>query len=181
MCIRDRSISELHIKDVFDEVARLSPELLLTYGGHAMAAGLTIEKKQFDNFSSTFDKVVSKNISSEKLENKYITDGELSDDDFTVPLALAIQNSGPWGQSFPEPTFAGQFEILDKRIVGGNHLKLKLQSSNNNMKLDAIAFNTTDENWPSKSEQILTTYRLGINEYQGNSKLQLFIEHIEPV
>ena len=80
-----RSISELHIKDVFDEVARLSPELLLTYGGHAMAAGLTIEKKQFDNFSSTFDKVVSKNISSEKLENKYITDGELSDDDFTVP------------------------------------------------------------------------------------------------
>ena len=176
-----RSISELHIKDVFDEVARLSPELLLTYGGHAMAAGLTIEKKQFDNFSSTFDKVVSKNISSEKLENKYITDGELSDDDFTVPLALAIQNSGPWGQSFPEPTFAGQFEILDKRIVGGNHLKLKLQSSNNNMKLDAIAFNTTDKNWPSKSEQILTTYRLGINEYQGNSKLQLFIEHIEPV
>lgn len=176
-----RSISELHIKDVFDEVARLSPELLLTYGGHAMAAGLTIEKNQFENFSNTFNKVVSKNISSEKLENKYITDGELSDDDFTVPLALAIQNSGPWGQSFPEPTFAGQFEILDKRIVGGNHLKLKLQSSNNNMKLDAIAFNTTDENWPSKSEKILTTYRLGINEYQGNSKLQLFIEHIEPV
>ena len=72
-----------------------------------MAAGLTIEKNQFENFSNTFNKVVSQNISSEKLENKYITDGELSDDDFTVPLALAIQNSGPWGQSFPEPTFAG--------------------------------------------------------------------------
>ena len=136
-----RSITELHIKDVFDEIARLYPELILTFGGHAMAAGLTIEE--------------------------------------SLPLALAIQNAGPWGQSFPEPIFVGQFKILDKRVVGESHLKLKLQSRNNNT-LDAIAFNMTDDDWPSKLEQITSTYRLGINNYRGHSQIQLFIEHIEP-
>ena len=175
-----RSITGLHIKDVFDEIAKLHPELILTFGGHAMAAGLTIEESQYGNFSNIFNEVVNQYISSDRLEDEYLTDGELSDDDFTLPLALAIQNAGPWGQSFPEPTFAGQFKILDKRIVGENHLKLKLQSRNNRTTLDAIAFNMTDANWPSGTDQILSTYRLGINDFQGNSQVQLFIEHLEP-
>ncbi|MEC7876024.1 MAG: DHHA1 domain-containing protein, partial [Pseudomonadota bacterium] len=175
-----RSITGLHIKDVFDEIAKLHPELILTFGGHAMAAGLTIEESQYGNFSNIFNEVVNQYISSDRLEDEYLTDGELSDDDFTLPLALAIQNAGPWGQSFPEPTFAGQFKILDKRIVGKNHLKLKLQSRNNRTTLDAIAFNMTDANWPSGTDQILSTYRLGINDFQGNSQVQLFIEHLEP-
>ena len=174
-----RSITELHIKDVFDEIARLYPELILTFGGHAMAAGLTIEESQFDRFSDVFNKVVDRYISSDSLEDQCLTDGELSGDDFSLPLALAIQNAGPWGQSFPEPIFVGQFKILDKRVVGENHLKLKLQSRNNNT-LDAIAFNMTDDDWPSKLEQITSTYRLGINNYRGHSQVQLFIEHIEP-
>ena len=174
-----RSITELHIKDVFDEIARLYPELILTFGGHAMAAGLTIEESQFDRFSDVFNKVVNRYISSDSLEDQCLTDGELSDDDFSLPLALAIQNAGPWGQSFPEPIFVGQFKILDKRVVGESHLKLKLQSRNNNT-LDAIAFNMTDDDWPSKLEQITSTYRLGINNYRGHSQIQLFIEHIEP-
>ena len=174
-----RSITELHIKDVFDEIARLYPELILTFGGHAMAAGLTIEESQFDRFSDAFNKVVDRYISSDSLEDQCLTDGELSGDDFSLPLALAIQNAGPWGQSFPEPIFVGQFKILDKRIVGESHLKLKLQSRNNNT-LDAIAFNMTDDDWPSKLEQITSTYRLGINHYRGHSLVQLFIEHIEP-
>ena len=174
-----RSITELHIKDVFDEIARLYPELILTFGGHAMAAGLTIEESQFDRFSDVFNKVVNRYISSDSLEDQCLTDGELSGDDFSLPLALAIQNAGPWGQSFPEPIFVGQFKILDKRIVGESHLKLKLQSRNNNT-LDAIAFNMTDDDWPSKLEQITSTYRLGINHYRGHSQVQLFIEHIEP-
>jgi len=174
-----RSITELHIKDVFDEIARLYPELILTFGGHAMAAGLTIEESQFDRFSDVFNKVVDRYISSDSLEDQCLTDGELSGDDFSLPLALAIQNAGPWGQSFPEPIFVGQFKILDKRIVGESHLKLKLQSRNNNT-LDAIAFNMTDDDWPSKLEQITSTYRLGINHYRGHSQVQLFIEHIEP-
>ena len=174
-----RSITELHIKDVFDEIARLYPELILTFGGHAMAAGLTIEESQFDRFSDVFNKVVDRYISSDSLEDQCLTDGELSGDDFSLPLALAIQNAGPWGQSFPEPIFVGQFKILDKRVVGESHLKLKLQSRNNNT-LDAIAFNMTDDDWPSKLEQITSTYRLGINNYRGHSQIQLFIEHIEP-
>ena len=174
-----RSITELHIKDVFDEIARLYPELILTFGGHAMAAGLTIEESQFDRFSDVFNKVVDRYISSDSLEDQCLTDGELSGDDFSLPLALAIQNAGPWGQSFPEPIFVGQFKILDKRVVGESHLKLKLQSRNNNT-LDAIAFNMTDDDWPSKLEQITSTYRLGINNYRGHSQVQLFIEHIEP-
>jgi single-stranded-DNA-specific exonuclease len=174
-----RSITELHIKDVFDEIARLYPELILTFGGHAMAAGLTIEESQFDRFSDVFNKVVDRYISSDSLEDQCLTDGELSGDDFSLPLALAIQNAGPWGQSFPEPIFVGQFKILDKRVVGESHLKLKLQSRNNNT-LDAIAFNMTDDDWPSKLEQITSTYRLGINHYRGHSQVQLFIEHIEP-
>ena len=175
-----RSITGLHIKDVFDEIAKLHPELILTFGGHAMAAGLTIEESQYGNFSNIFNEVVNQYISSDRLQDEYLTDGELSDDDFTLPLALAIQNAGPWGQSFPEPTFAGQFKILDKRIVGKNHLKLKLQSRNNRTTLNAIAFNMTDANWPSGTDQILSTYRLGINDFQGNSQVQLFIEHLEP-
>ena len=175
-----RSITELHIKDVFDEIARLYPELILTFGGHAMAAGLTIEESQFDRFSDVFNQVVNRYISSDSLEDQCLTDGELSDDDFSLPLALAIQNAGPWGQSFPEPIFVGQFKILDKRVVGESHLKLKLQSGNNNT-LDAIAFNMTDDDWPSKLEQIISTYRLGINNYRGHSQVQLFIEHIEPL
>ena len=174
-----RSITELHIKDVFDEIARLYPELILTFGGHAMAAGLTIEESQFDRFSDVFNKVVDRYISSDSLEDQCLTDGELSGDDFSLPLALAIQNAGPWGQSFPEPIFVGQFKILDKRVVGESHLKLNLQSRNNNT-LDAIAFNMTDDDWPSKLEQITSTYRLGINNYRGHSQIQLFIEHIEP-
>ena len=175
-----RSIAGLHIKDVFDEIATLHPELIITFGGHAMAAGLTIKESQYSNFSNIFNKYANQYISSDRLEDAYLTDGELSDEDFTVPLAQAIQDAGPWGQSFPEPTFAGQFKILDKRVVGENHLKLKLQSRDNSATLDAIAFNMTDTNWPPETQQIVSAYRLGINDFQGNSQVQLFLEHIEP-
>ena len=175
-----RSISGLHIKDVFDEIATLHPELILTFGGHAMAAGLTIKESEYSNFSNIFNKYANQYISSDRLEDEYLTDGELSDEDFTVPLAQAIQDAGPWGQSFPEPTFAGQFKILDKRVVGENHLKLKLQLRGNSATLDAIAFNMTDTNWPPETQQIVSTYRLGINDFQGNTQVQLFLEHIEP-
>ena len=175
-----RSISGLHIKDVFDEIATLHPELILTFGGHAMAAGLTIKESQYSNFSNIFNKYANQYISSDKLEDECLTDGELSDEDFTVPLAQAIQDAGPWGQSFPEPTFAGQFKILDKRVVGETHLKLKLQLRGNSATLDAIAFNMTDTNWPPETQQIVSAYRLGINDFQGNTQVQLFLEHIEP-
>ena len=108
-----------------------------------------------------------------------MTDGELSTEDYSLQLAAEIQSAGPWGQAFPEPVFEGKFTVLDKQIVGDSHLKLKLQTDNKI--LDAIAFNITDEDWPVGTNEILSTYRLGINDFRGDRKLQLFIEYLNPL
>ncbi len=174
-----RSINGLHIRDCLEDVTRLSPDLILTFGGHAMAAGLTIRKSQFELFSECFNEVIKDHISLEDIQDVCVTDGELSTEDYSLQLATEIQSAGPWGQTFPEPVFEGKFKILDKRIVGGNHLKLKLQTDNK--VLDAIAFNITDDDWPAGSKEILSTYRLGINDFRGNRQLQLFIEYLNPL
>jgi single-stranded-DNA-specific exonuclease len=176
-----RSIDGLHIRDSLEEITRLFPDLIRTFGGHAMAAGLTINESQFNTFSNSFNEVLRGHSSLENMQDVCVTDGELSASDHSFQLASEIQSAGPWGQAFPEPVFEGQFKILDKRIVGGNHLKLRLQSDDNDKVLDAIAFNITDEDWPPESEEILSTYRLGINDFRGNSQLQLVIEYIEPL
>jgi len=176
-----RSIQGLHIRDVFETITHHYPDLILTFGGHAMAAGLTIKQSDFEKFNSCFDTVLKESLSLEELTDDCLSDGELSVNDFSMELANDIQEAGPWGQLFPEPVFDGQFKIVDKRIVGGNHLKLRLQVEGNNRIFDAIAFNTTDEDWPMNTEEIRSTYRLSINEFRGNSRLQLFIEYIEPI
>lgn len=176
-----RSINGLHIRDLFETLTRKFPELILTFGGHAMAAGLTIKKSDFERFSACFDTVLKESISLEDFTDDCLSDGELSVNDFSMELAHDIQEAGPWGQMFPEPVFDGQFKIMDRRIVGGNHLKLRLQMNGNNRIFDAIAFNITDEDWLANIEEIRSTYRLSINEFRGNSRLQLFIEYIEPI
>lgn len=174
-----RSISGLHIRDCLEDITRLSPDLILTFGGHAMAAGLTIKESQFELFSECFNEVIKEHISLEDMQDICVTDGELSTEDYSLQLAAEIQSAGPWGQTFPEPVFEGKFKVLDKRIVGGNHLKLKLQADSK--VLDAIAFNITDEGWPVGTKEILSTYRLGINDFRGNRQLQLFIEYVTPL
>ena len=176
-----RSINGLHIRDLLEDITRLYPDLILTFGGHAMAAGLTIRESHFENFLQCFDTVLQDHISLEEMSDECITDGELSTNELTLQLAQIIQAAGPWGQAFPEPVFEGQFTLLDKRIVGGNHLKLRLKTEDSDKPLDAIAFNMTDEDWPHNPEQILSTYRIGINDFRGNRQLQLYIEHIEPL
>jgi single-stranded-DNA-specific exonuclease len=176
-----RSINGLHIRDLLEEITRLYPDLILTFGGHAMAAGLTIKESQFEHFSKNFIEVIKNNISLEDMHDEYVTDGELSSSDLSMKLAEEIQLAGPWGQTFPEPVFEGKFKVVDKCIVGAKHLKLRLQTEGNNRVLDAIAFNMTDENWPVNLEKIRSTYRLGINNFRGNRELQLFIEYIEPL
>lgn len=174
-----RSINGLHIRDCLEDVTRFNPDLILTFGGHAMAAGLTIKESQFQLFSECFNDVIKEHISLEDMQDECVTDGELSADDYSLQLAAEIQSAGPWGQTFPEPVFEGKFKVLEKRIVGGNHLKLKLQSDNKI--LDAIAFNITDEDWPVGTNEILSTYRLGINEFRGDRQLQLVIEYANPL
>ena len=174
-----RSISGLHIRDCLEDITRLNPGLILTFGGHAMAAGLTIKESHFELFSDCFNEVIKEHISLEDMQDICMSDGELSTEDYSLKLAAEIQSAGPWGQTFPEPVFEGKFTVLDKRIVGGNHLKLKLQADNK--VLEAIAFNITDEGWPVGTKEILSTYRLDINEFRGNRQLQLVIEYLAPL
>jgi len=176
-----RSINGLHIRDLLEDMTRLNPGLILTFGGHAMAAGLTINASEFDRFSSCFIETLQRHISLDEMQDECLVDGELTSNDLSLPLAQQIQAAGPWGQHFPEPVFEGQFKLIDKRVVGANHLKLRLQLDGNNRIFDGIAFNMTDELWPAGVELIYSTYRLGINDFRGNSQLQLFIEHIEPL
>ncbi len=176
-----RSIQGLHIRDLLEDITRLYPDMILTFGGHAMAAGLTIKESSFDKFSNAFIERIKHNISLEQMLDESVTDGELAAAELSMQLAQEILGAGPWGQLFPEPIFEGKFKIMDKRIVGEKHLKLRLQADGNKRILDAIAFNMTDEDWPVDSEEIHSTYRLGINDFRGNTQLQLFIEHIEPL
>ncbi len=173
-----RSISGLHIRDLLEETARRNPELILAFGGHAMAAGLTINESCFERFSGCFNDVLKSFISTDLLQDEYLTDGEITARELSYELAEAIQAAGPWGQAFPEPLFEGHFKILGRRVVGNSHLRLRLQADD--QVVDAIAFNTTDENWPANLDSIHSVYRLGINDYYQDKRLQLFIEYLIP-
>jgi single-stranded-DNA-specific exonuclease len=179
-----RSISCVHIRDVLDTIAGQNPGLIDKFGGHAMAAGMTIKELDFDRFKQAFDMELKRFMTVEDLNGSLLSDGELSATEITFGLANDIQNAGPWGQGFPEPQFDGEFELIESRIVGEKHLKLQLRAQVNGKGqgkvIDAIAFNFTDEGWSEKPERVHTVYRLDINEFRGRRQLQLMIENIEP-
>ncbi|MEM7027235.1 MAG: single-stranded-DNA-specific exonuclease RecJ, partial [Pseudomonadota bacterium] len=175
-----RSIEGLHIRDLLESIAMAHPDLVITFGGHAMAAGLTIAEASFNQFKNIFENQVERLVSPAQLQEICITDGELNPDELSIKLAAEIQTAGPWGQAFPEPLFDGCFYILDKKVVGGSHLKLRLQMNRSSKPVDAICFNMTDNAWPDDIERIKAAYRLSINEYQNRENLQLVIEQIEP-
>ena len=176
-----RSIQGLHLRDVLDEVSKKHPSLIEKFGGHAMAAGLTIKKKNLKEFESAFVAQVDTHLTEEKLQNILLTDGSLKENELNITMAELIQNSGPWGQLFPEPVFDGVFEIVTKRIVGEKHLKLVLRSVNTNDEIDAIAFNVTDKDWPNDTKKVDAVYRLDVNEFRGNRTAQLLVENIKPL
>ncbi len=172
-----RSIGGLHIRDALDAVATQYPELLEKFGGHAMAAGLSIHPDNFDAFQQAFATIVSQRVNEDHLQGKVETDGPLKHEDITFSLAEVIREAGPWGQGFPEPMFDGEFHLIDQHIVGGRHMKMVLQVPQTDHFIDAIAFNVDTEKWPDqhcKTAQL--TYRLNINEYKGRKKLQLLVE-----
>ncbi len=176
-----RSVQGLHIRDVLDAVAAKHPVLLKKFGGHAMAAGMLLDKKNFESFSKAFDEEVRRVLSEEDLQGVIHTDGELQATDIGLPLAQLIRQSGPWGQCFPEPVFEGEFELIQKRIVGEKHLKLMLKVPDHDVCIDAIAFNMLDKDWPDDVRRVSTAYRLDVNEYQGRVTPQLIVEHIAPI
>ena len=176
-----RSISQLHIRDALDAVATSHPGLLAKFGGHAMAAGLSLRLSDFEKFSRVFDEVVRRQLCESDLQNIIYSDGELDDDTISMELAEQIRNSGPWGQAFPEPVFDGVFDLEHRRVVGQHHLKLSVRVPGTNATHDAIAFRTTDHDWPETVEQVRLAYKLDVNEYRGFRKVQLLVEHVEPV
>jgi len=176
-----RSVPGLHIRDALDAVAARYPNLLRKFGGHAMAAGLTLHRKDLASFRRAFDEEVRRHLTKADLCGQIHSDGELSPEDLSLELAEAIQRSGPWGQGFPEPVFDGVFDVLQRRVVGERHLKLLLRIPECERPFDAIAFNVTDSDWPTDVMQVQVAYRLEVNEYQGRRSLQLMLEHVEPL
>lgn len=177
-----RSIAGFHIRDALDAIATANPELLQKFGGHAMAAGMTISREHFKAFSKAFDEEVRRCLTNTDLQAVVLTDGDLRDDDFTLAKAQVLREAGPWGQHFPEPLFDGVFYLVQQRIVGGKHLKLVLSHDKEGQKLiDAIAFNVDVELWPNEAlSQVKVAYRLDINEFRGKQSLQLMVEYLEP-
>lgn len=175
-----RSVSGVHIRDVLDTVATHHPGLVSKFGGHAMAAGLTLYKEDFEQFAAAFNEEVSQFLSVDDLHNVIHSDGDLNEHEIDLPLANLLETAGPWGQHFPEPVFDGRFEIVQRRIVGERHLKLVLRLPEGHRLIDAIAFNCVDEHWPASVQFADIAYKLTTNEFRGQISTQLIIEHIEP-
>jgi len=175
-----RSIKGLHIRDALDVIAKRHPRVLSKFGGHAMAAGLVIRKQDLQAFSSAFDEVCRELMSADALQQVIFSDGELQGPDFNLTLAQTLRYAGPWGQAFPEPVFDGEFDIVNQRLVGGNHLKLTLKPVNSGQLIDAIAFNIDDKLWPDLAvRRIHIAYQLDVNEFRGQQNVQLLVRHLE--
>ncbi len=176
-----RSVSGFHIRDALDAVATRHPGLIQKFGGHAMAAGLSLEKNRFEEFVVAFDAEARRHLGSDDLHGRLWSDGELTPADFTLELAETLRHGGPWGQGFPEPLFDGTFEIVNRRIVGERHLKLTLKPEGSDITIGAIAFNTDDHDWPSAVRHVHAVYKLDVNEFRGACDVQLLIDYIEPL
>ncbi|MDF2155440.1 single-stranded-DNA-specific exonuclease RecJ [Vibrio sp. CAU 1672] len=179
-----RSIPGLHMRDVLDFIDTQNPGLILKFGGHAMAAGLTIMEQDFARFSRLFDEVVKRELDETALKGIILSDGELKPEEFSMHIAELLRAGGPFGQAFPEPMFDGQFKVLHQKLVGEKHLKLMLEplykGHPTNIMIDGIAFNVDLRRWPDASvKTVRLAYKLDINEFRGNQSLQLMIDHIE--
>lgn len=176
-----RSIPGLHIRDALDAVAARHPGLLDKFGGHAMAAGMSLPRENFSAFATAFDAEVRRQLRPEDMAALILSDGELQAQEFDLDLVEQLRAAGPWGQHFPEPLFDGEFFLVQQRLVGERHLKLVLATDAAGQQLiDAIAFNVDLQAWPNNAAQrVRLAYRVDINEYRGKQTLQLLVEYLE--
>ncbi|MGZ8201111.1 MAG: single-stranded-DNA-specific exonuclease RecJ [Methylosarcina sp.] len=176
-----RSIPGVHIRDVLSDIAAAHPKLLSKFGGHAMAAGLTLNMHDYPPFALAFDEMVGKRLHNVDLEQKIISDGELSEQDMTVAFAELLQQSATWGQGFPEPVFHGVFEVVQSTLVGQRHLKLVLRIPKGNLLIDAIAFFIDHpEQWLGV-RSCLAAYKLDINQFRGQRSIQFIVQYLEKI
>jgi len=173
-----RSIPTIHIRDIFDTVASQNKGLLTKFGGHAMAAGLTLKLNQLETFKSAICNVVRQQVNQETFQELYYSDGELQPDEFDLQQAESLRYAAPWGQHFPAPVFDNQFIIVNKRLLKEKHYKLILKPLEQSRSINAIAFNVDIDAWPVEGEIVHLLYRLEVNEYRDTRSLQLLIEKL---
>lgn len=176
-----RSIPSIHIRDIFDEVATTHPGLLEKFGGHAMAAGLTLDTSRLDEFTQAIGEIVEKHADEDTFKEIQLSDGKLEVEDFELKCADDLRFAAPWGQHFPAPVFDNRFLIVNKRLLKEKHYKLVLRpviSEGKGRTVAAIAFNVDIESWPKEGGEVHLLYRLEVNEFRGDSSLQLMVERL---
>lgn len=174
-----RSVTGLHIRDALDAVATRHPGLIDKFGGHAMAAGLSLAEEHYAAFAAAFVAEVERHLSAADLTGVIYSDGQLSAGELSLETAQLLRDASPWGQGFPSPLFDGDFRVVSQRIVGEKHLKLTLQPAQGEGRIDGIAFNTAA--LPPGSARVHVAYRLDANEFRGNVSPQLIVEHMEAI
>jgi len=175
-----RSVKGMHIRDALEAISTRHPGLIAKFGGHTMAAGLTLEAGRFETFRSAFEEEARRWLTPADLEGVLLSDGELAGEWMNLEVAELLRNAGPWGQGFPEPLFDGEFRLLDRRVVGSGHLKLVLEHADG-PRCDAIAFGQTGAHIPAACKRVRVAFKPDVNEYMGERRLQLLVEHIEPL
>lgn len=176
-----RSVPGVHIRDVLDAVATRRPELIEKFGGHAMAAGLSLPATAYPDFAAEFDAEVRRWMSIDDAIGVVQSDGELQDGELTLDVAQLVQQAGPWGQGFPEPLFDGCFRVARVRVLGERHLKLEVRTAGGAY-CEAIAFRHFDHDDAPRvqvDDQVALAYRLDVNRYNGSQRLQLIVEHLQ--
>ena len=174
-----RSIPGVHIRDVLDEVNTRYPGVIEKFGGHAMAAGLSLPVAKLQEFEQAFVDIARAHMAKLDGNHALLSDGDLSSKELCLPFAHLLRQAGPFGQGFESPLFDGEFALLDQRLVGQKHLKMVLKSDGAN-EVDAIAFNVDLKSWPNAMvKRVHIAYRLDINVFRGQETVQLIVEQIE--
>ncbi|MBT3204387.1 MAG: single-stranded-DNA-specific exonuclease RecJ [Gammaproteobacteria bacterium] len=173
-----RSVTGVHLRDMLDLVDKSEPDLIIRFGGHAMAAGLTIKEQDLSRFTECFEKILQQHVDPVHFNNTLLSDGEINGQEMTLELAKILRDAGPWGQRFPAPSFDGQFKVLDKRILSNKHLKFVLTAKDSHSPIDAILFFATDQQLKTNYQDLHIFYELSVNDFRGEQNPQLMIRHI---
>ncbi len=175
-----RSVPGLHIRDALADVDALHPGLIERFGGHAMAAGLSLAAAHLGEFRAALAAAVAARLEPGVLDGEIVSDGELPEEALGLATAELLRDAAPWGQGFPEPLFDGCFELLDARTVGLDHLKMRVRPAGGRRIMDAIAFRQADRLGNARPARLRLAYRLDVNEYNGLRSAQLVVEYLEP-
>ena len=176
-----RSIHGLHIRDLLETIATREEGLIDKFGGHAMAAGLSLKRSKLDQFTKIYEREIEAALSTMDLDESILTDGELGVDEINLQLSEMLRSGGPWGMGFPEPLFHGRFRVTESRVVGEKHLKMTLSPEGSGKTVSGICFNLVSPgDQPPQLNLIRAIYRLDTNQFRGRQTLQLIIQSVEP-